>query len=69
MGRTPNYGQQRADRNRAKQAKADAKAAAREEERARRKAAIAAGLDPDMGEPVTLPAADEDEEPASGERG
>ncbi|ONG53520.1 hypothetical protein BKE38_11875 [Pseudoroseomonas deserti] len=69
MGRTPNYGQQRADRTRAKQAKADAKAAAREEERARRKAAIEAGLDPDMGEPVTLPPADDDEAPTPGERG
>jgi hypothetical protein len=70
MGRTPNYGQQRAERARTKAAKADAKAAQREEERARRKAAIAAGLDPDMGEPVTLPPEDEDEaEDPAGNKG
>ncbi|HWX48799.1 MAG TPA: hypothetical protein VNZ61_12145 [Roseomonas sp.] len=55
MARTPNYGQQRAERNRAKQAKAEAKAREREEARVRRKAAIEAGEDPDMGEPVILP--------------
>lgn len=66
MARTPNYGQQRAERNRAKQAKAEAKAQQREEERARRKAAIAAGLDPDLGEPVTLPPEDEDEAEKAG---
>jgi hypothetical protein len=38
MARTPNYGQQRADRNRAKQAKKDAKLRDLEEAAARRKA-------------------------------
>ncbi|HWL80859.1 MAG TPA: hypothetical protein VNR89_07900 [Roseomonas sp.] len=60
MARTPNYGQQRAERNRAKQAKADEKARQREEARARRKAAIEAGEDPDLGEPVVLPPEEED---------
>ncbi|MDJ0388636.1 hypothetical protein QMO56_10985 [Roseomonas sp. E05] len=59
MARTPNYGQQRAERNRAKQAKSEEKARQREEARARRKAAIEAGEDPDLGEPVTLPPEDE----------
>lgn len=59
MARTPNYGQQRAERNRTKQAKAEAKAQQREAERLRRKAAIAAGEDPDLGEPVTLPPEDD----------
>jgi len=59
MARIPNYGQQRAERNRAKQAKADEKAREREEARARRKAAIEAGEDPDIGEPVTIPAEDD----------
>jgi len=62
MGRTPNYGQQRAERTRSKQAKAEAKAREREEERARRKAAIEAGLDPDIGEPVTLPPLDDEDD-------
>ncbi|PHK94919.1 hypothetical protein CR162_10800 [Pseudoroseomonas rhizosphaerae] len=66
MARIPNYGQQRAERNRAKQAKADAKAQQREEERARRKAAIAAGQDPDIGEPVTLPPDGETEDEKAG---
>jgi hypothetical protein len=38
MARTPNYNQQRAERNRAKQAKKDAKLREREEAVARRKA-------------------------------
>lgn len=61
MARIPNYGQQRAERNRAKQAKAEAKARQRDEERARRKAAIEAGLDPDIGAPPSLPDDDEEE--------
>ncbi len=47
MARKPNYGQQRADVNRAKQAKKDAKLREREEAVAKRKAA---GQD---GEPDT----------------
>jgi len=43
MARTPNYGQQRAERNRAKQAKKDAKLREREEAAARRKAERDAG--------------------------
>lgn len=39
MARTPNYSQQRADRNRAKQAKKDAKLRKREESVARRREA------------------------------
>jgi hypothetical protein len=62
MARTPNYGQQRAERNRAKQAKAEAKARDREAEKARRKAAIEAGLDPDIGAPVVLPPEDDEDE-------
>lgn len=38
MARTPNYGQQRAERNRTKQARKDAKLREREEAVARRKA-------------------------------
>ena len=64
MARTPNYGQQRADRNRTKQAKQEAKARDKEEARARRKAAIEAGLDPDIGEPVQIEPPDEEEQSA-----
>ncbi|MFB9970476.1 hypothetical protein ACFFMP_10850 [Pseudoroseomonas cervicalis] len=63
MARTPNYGQQRAERDRAKNAKAAAKAEAREAERARRRAAIEAGQDPDLGEPVVLPPEEDETAP------
>ena len=62
MAFKPNYNQQRAERNRAKQAKAEAKAREREEQVARRKAGL-----PDL-EPASQ---DTDEasadEPVSGE--
>lgn len=51
MARKPNYGQQRADVNRSKQAKKDAKQREREEAVAKRKAA---GQEPDR--PDALPA-------------
>lgn len=54
MARKPNYGQQRADVNRAKQAKKDAKLREREEAVANRKAA----------EQADKPDADGDTEPA-----
>ena len=54
MARKPNYGQQRADVNRAKQAKKDAKQREREEAVAKRKAS---GLPPE-------PDAEAPEEPA-----
>jgi hypothetical protein len=47
MAFKPNYNQQRAERNRAKQAKQEAKLKEQEEQRARRKAAQDAGLPPE----------------------
>ena len=49
MAFKPNYNMQRAERNRAKQAKKEEKLREREEQVARRKAALAAG-EPDPGE-------------------
>lgn len=63
MARTPNYGLARAERERAKQAKSEAKAQAREAERARRKAAIEAGEDPDIGQAPSIGGDEEDEIP------
>jgi hypothetical protein len=57
----PNYNQQRAERNRAKQAKAEAKAREKEEQVARRKAGL-----PDL-EPGAESTDTPSDEPASGE--
>ena len=50
MARKPNYGQQRADVNRAKQAKKEAKQREREEAVAKRKAAGQGDSEPDLAE-------------------
>ncbi|WP_211866753.1 hypothetical protein [Neoroseomonas terrae] len=50
MARKPNYGQQRADVNRAKQAKKEAKQREREEAAAKRKAAGQEGHESDPAE-------------------
>ena len=50
MARKPNYGQQRADVNRSKQAKKEAKQREREEAVAKRKAAGQDGDEPDTTE-------------------
>ncbi|NKE19443.1 hypothetical protein [Neoroseomonas oryzicola] len=57
MGRKPNYGQQRADVNRAKQAKKDAKLREREEAVARRKASGQAD-EPETEDLIDKPARD-----------
>lgn len=57
MARKPNYGQQRADVNRAKQAKKEAKQREREEAVARRKAGISDPSD-DTGIEAEDPARD-----------
>jgi hypothetical protein len=46
----PNYNMQRAERNRAKQAKKDEKLREKEETAARRKAEIESGVEPSSGE-------------------
>ena len=50
MARKPNYGQQRADVNRAKQAKKEAKQREREEAVAKRKATGQDANEPDLAE-------------------
>ena len=50
MARKPNYGQQRADVNRSKQAKKEAKQREREEAVAKRKAAGQGDSEPDLAE-------------------
>ncbi len=56
----PNYNLQRAERNRAKQAKKDEKLRDKEEAAAKRRADIEAGIDPDIApNPATDPV-DED---------
>ncbi len=56
----PNYNLQRAERNRAKQAKKDEKLRDKEEAAAKRKADIEAGIDPDIApNPATAPADDD----------
>jgi hypothetical protein len=57
MARKPNYGQQRADVNRAKQAKKEAKQRERDEAVAKRKAGDPIGDEPDAVE-VEEPARD-----------
>jgi hypothetical protein len=57
VGRKPNYGQQRADVNRAKQAKKDAKLREREEAVARRKASDQAD-EPNTEDLIDKPARD-----------
>jgi len=59
MARRPNYGQQRAEINRGKQAKAEAKIKEREEAVARRKAERDGGVPEDAG--AAPPAASTDE--------
>ena len=67
MAFKPNYNQQRNERNRAKEAKKQEKLQRREEEAAKRKAARAAGIDPDIAEPPERgdPADDDDAEGGS----
>ena len=65
MAFKPNYNQQRAERNRAKQAKAETKAREREELVARRKAGLP-DLDPNA-EPGDIPADAPPDGPTAGE--
>jgi hypothetical protein len=58
MAFKPNYNQQRAERNRAKQAKKDEKQREREEEVARRKAGLPP-LNPESGSDTALDVAEE----------
>ena len=57
----PNYNLQRAERNRAKQAKKDEKMRDKEEAAAKRKADIEAGIDPDIAPNPAAPAPADDD--------
>ncbi len=56
----PNYNLQRAERNRAKQAKKDEKLRDKEEAAAKRRADIEAGIDPDIAPNPATASVDED---------